>query len=115
MTTTPETEAEADAPTVTEASEDAPVAAPKSKKLMKNVKHIMQVWDFKFPFSNFQGNENALYSRARLFYTLVTHTCVFFFGCNQLLGQGLNTSHAAILISFNNHEACILRVSKRMR
>jgi large subunit ribosomal protein L19 len=42
VTTTPETEAEADAPTVTEASEDAPAAAPKSKKLMKNVKHIMQ-------------------------------------------------------------------------
>lgn len=43
VTTTPETEAEADAPAVLEAAEEAPPAKPKSKKLTKGVKHIMQV------------------------------------------------------------------------
>ncbi|XP_024362657.1 large ribosomal subunit protein bL19c [Physcomitrium patens] len=45
VTTTPETEAEADAPAVLEAAEEAPPAKPKSKKLTKGVKHIMQYLD----------------------------------------------------------------------
>ena len=52
VTTTPETEAEADTTaesTVPETSDDAPAPAVKSKKLTTRVKHIMEVSSSRLP------------------------------------------------------------------